>query len=182
MGVGGLGVINPAHPAPLPHQGTAMGSGAKGTGHPLHRVRWSPRLQRGRAGRRQVHQVRRVIDCQLRKRYRGVTHAQGVALHSGSGRRQAQPAHRHQSRRRPCGRRSGAGIVGVIDEHVVGRLVAEDVGLGRGIGIQRAVPVQVVGSDVEQHRHRGMELLAETKLEARQLHDRHIHGLLGHVR
>ena len=62
----------------------------------------------------------------------------------------------------------------VVVEHrdVVGLLTGEHPELGLGVRLQRAVPIEMVGRDVEQHADAGSQLVDVLELEARQLaHD-----------
>ena len=63
------------------------------------------------------------------------------------------------------------GVVGETDGDVVGALVGEDLALGGGVGRQRAVPVEVVGGQVEPRRASAAEVLGPRQAEARALDD-----------
>ena len=73
--------------------------------------------------------------------------------------------------------RQRAGVVGGQHGHVVGALVAQDVGFGVGVGGHRLVPVQVVGGDVQHGGHAGT-LPPNLQLEAGKL--LHHHVVRGH--
>ena len=61
-------------------------------------------------------------------------------------------------------------IVGVVDEEVVAVEVAGDAQLGLGIFLQAViVAVEVVGRDVEQHRHPGPEVVGVVELKGAEL-------------
>jgi len=62
------------------------------------------------------------------------------------------------------------GIVGVVDEEISFALVLEDAGLGGHVGGLRPMPVEVVGSDVGDHRRLRMEAVHKTQLEAGHFH------------
>ncbi len=63
------------------------------------------------------------------------------------------------------------GVVGEADGDVAGALVGEDPGLRRRVGRQRAVPVEMVGGEVEPRRGGAAEALGPGQAEARALDD-----------
>ena len=66
----------------------------------------------------------------------------------------------------------------VVAEHgeVVAGHVGEKLLLGLGVSLKAAVPLHVVGRDIEQHAHMRGKLLRTLKLEAGQLGDKHLVG------
>ena len=84
-----------------------------------------------------------------------------------------EPKRDHACRR---ARRLGQhdGVVGVDHGHVVGALVGPDAGLGGGVGVEVAVPVEVVGGEVEPHADHGPERVGELELERRHLDHDHV--------
>ncbi len=70
---------------------------------------------------------------------------------------------------RPAGRHRG--LVGVEHRNVAAALVEEDPLLRREVAGEVAVPVEMVGRDVEQRRRARAEALDRLELEARQLDD-----------
>ena len=68
-------------------------------------------------------------------------------------------------------------VVAVDDHH---RVLAEDARLGRGVGIHRAVPVEMVLRDVEHGRGAGLEAVHGVELEARQLQHPDLGQVLEH--
>ena len=69
--------------------------------------------------------------------------------------------------------RGDVGVVDTEDRRVALALALEDPQLGGRVGLERAMTVEVVGRDVEQHGHVGAKLLDALELEARELaHDR----------
>ena len=63
-------------------------------------------------------------------------------------------------------------VLGPIDERVVGRLVLTDAHLGVYVVLHaEVVAVEVVGGDVEEHRHVGAEAVHVVELEGRKLND-----------
>jgi hypothetical protein len=102
-----------------------------------------------------------------------------------------QLAHGHhqglvQAESQPAGgrrfRRPGHGlVVEVVDEEVVAGLVGEDLRLGRNVGVEAGMPVEVVGGSVEEHRHPGAEPLREAELEGGNLGHDHVDGVVDRV-
>jgi hypothetical protein len=70
----------------------------------------------------------------------------------------------------PTGARHGAEPAG-DDGRVLRRLVLEDAELRGAVGVEGAVPVEVVRLEVEEHRDRAAQLVHVLELEARELHD-----------
>ena len=69
-------------------------------------------------------------------------------------------------------------VVGVADRDRVGRLVLEDARLGGRVGVDGAVPVEVVGGEVQPGGHLRGEALGEPKPERRRLDDEHVDGVV----
>ena len=74
------------------------------------------------------------------------------------------------ARVRPASPQAG-GIVGIEDREILSLLILEDAGLGVGVGLERAVAVEVVGRNVEHHRNFWTKRLDRLQLEARYLED-----------
>ena len=60
-------------------------------------------------------------------------------------------------------------VVGVDHREVVAPLRVEDPRLGRGVALEPVVAIEVIGGDVEQHRHARAKRLDRLELEARRL-------------
>ena len=67
--------------------------------------------------------------------------------------------------------RCDVGVVDAQHRSVARALALEHAQLGGGVGLERPVPVEVVGRDVEQHGRVGAELLDALELKARELAD-----------
>ena len=78
---------------------------------------------------------------------------------------------RHLPRATLAGEREDARVVGVHDRPVLLGLVAEDACLGPRVILEARMAVEVVGREVEEHGHAGMEGLGAFELEARDLED-----------
>ena len=96
----------------------------------------------------------------------------------------AEPAEPEHAAADARGEGGGAGIVGVEHRAVGLRLVREDARLGLDVPLEAAVPVQVIGRDVQHRRHARPEQRGALELEARGLgHDdavgREVERLLG---
>ena len=66
------------------------------------------------------------------------------------------------------------GVAGEADRDVVGTLVGEDLVLGVAVGVHRAMPVEVVGSEVQPRRGLAAEPLGEREPEAGALDDERV--------
>ena len=91
----------------------------------------------------------------------------------GAARHRRRPE-RHEPRPEVLGDAPHDRIVPVQDREVLRLLAREEAGLGGGIGLERAVPVEMVRRQVDEAPDPRPELLHPLELEARHLGDRHV--------
>ena len=123
--------------------------------------------------------ARRVGDV-VGQRARHRPHLGDRAARPGEHRRRRRAGHvvvgaaraeRHVASRRAAQVLHHHGVVDPADRHVVAALVGEQAGLGVGVGREVAVPVEVVGREVEPRRGIGPEGAGERQAEAGALDD-----------
>ena len=182
VGVGGLRVVVVTHAAALAHELHAVGQPAEAVEGARHRVDVGAHGERGGGGRERVGDVVRRTRRGHRGEHAGRPDQVGAHHAVVTGRGQSgTEAHHLRPARRP--RASSATGSSRLTTSTPGRaLVAEELGLGLRVRVDRSVPVEVVLGHVEQHRDVGRERVGgERELERRHLGDHDLDVVAGGV-
>ena len=178
IGVGSLGIVDVAHAVDLRDRLDTMLESRKRDERRADILVRSTDPQRRRSRRERVELIVRTPDAKLGGGNQAVLHAVQahhkhafIAKRRGGGpgiimRKLADGSARRARRRK---RSSGARIFHAHDSKIAGFLVGEDLVLGGGVGIERAVPRQMVGRDVHEHRDARMQHARRCQLVARKL-------------
>ena len=157
--VRGLGVVDERHAVDGGDHLSSVRLRLEGREPGAHRVGIDPERQRRRGSRRGIGREPRSVGVDRAHRALGsddpgdddTVDDADLALVRTPG---AGPHHRTRRRRRDRGR---ARIVAGADVDVVRSLVRVDRSLRCGVGLERTVPVQVIGRQVQQHAHLRMQ-------------------------
>ncbi len=192
MRVGGLGVIHVVHPGHPGDQRDPVGLRPERAQPGTDRGSWCPVGPGEGGGPERVRDVVRYLRprhvCQFRQRHRLGAGTESPVNQRPASRpelawaRLAERDHHHPfGSAIPDGRRGQPRrplVVGIADRD---RPACEDLGFVGRVGLEAAMPVQVVRGDIEQRRGLRSDRRGPVQLEARQLDRDHFVGLwLGH--